>query len=156
MSENHRRQTEPSGHITEYIYAYDSLREVKRYRRAPAAGDTTVRGRRRTYRYEQHLLRPLPIATGWGASGEWPGQTEGEPANACKARCIHNWLDDGRKDTCFEHNREKWYTKVMTRYVNPKDDMPTIAGLPVERIDATGFLLAYQYDTLRRLSRFTN
>ena len=87
---------------------------------------------------------------------EWPGQTEGEPANACKARCIHNWLDDGRKDTCFEYNREKWYTKVMTRYVNPKDDMPTIAGLPVERIDATGFLLAYQYDTLRRLSRFTN
>ena len=77
MSENHRRQTESSGHITEYIYAYDSLREVKRYRRAPAAGDTTVRGRRRTYRYEQHLLRPLPIATGWGASGVGVARSNG-------------------------------------------------------------------------------
>ena len=50
---NRRRQTEPSGRTTEYIYdANDQLQEVKRYRRASAAGDTTPPDMHAKYGYD--------------------------------------------------------------------------------------------------------
>ena len=50
---NRRRQTEPSGCTTEYRYdADDRLIEVKRYRRAPAAGDTTPPEMQAKYGYD--------------------------------------------------------------------------------------------------------
>ena len=48
----------------------------------------------------------------------------------------------------------------LPRYVNPTGEETRYAydgkGLPIERIDAAGFRLAYQNDALRRLSRLTN
>ena len=50
---NRRRQTEPSGRTTEYRYdADDRLVEVKRYRRAPAAGNTTPPEMQAKYGYD--------------------------------------------------------------------------------------------------------
>ena len=50
---NRRRQTEPSGRTTKYLYdADDRLIEVKCYRRAPAAGDTTPPEMQAKYGYD--------------------------------------------------------------------------------------------------------
>ena len=50
---NRRRQTEPSGCTTEYRYdADDRLIEVKRYRRSPAASDTTPPEMQAKYGYD--------------------------------------------------------------------------------------------------------